>query len=96
MKVEEAWKLSKIRVAVRGLGTSDARYCAQEWGPDQGRTRREAKDSLQFMYKQTRAKVMPVEYAGIYDDWIPWEQQDPITLLGDLVRLSTNRAQLVA
>lgn len=98
MNAATSWSHSTVRIAVRGLGTTDVRYCAAPWDHKQGWTRKEQNHALNYMIQLTGAKECPEPYVGFYDDWAPWQPKDPITLLGDLVRLvrQDDLARLVA
>ena len=95
MKVDKAWKHSTVRIAVRGLGTTDVRYSAMEWAYDQGWTVEAQHHAINYMTQLTGARSCPTAYEKFYTDWIPWQPKDPITLLGDLVR-QEGLARLVA
>lgn len=95
MTVEEAWKFSTARIAVRDLGGPDPRLCAEPWEPSHGESKLDHTSRVNYVYRRTNAKVMPLCYANFHDDWIPWDPKDPITMLGDLVR-QVGRVELVA
>ena len=95
MKIDLAWHRSEVRIAVRGLGTSDVRYASQEWAPDQGWTTKDQLHAINYMTQLTGARACPDAYRAFYADWAPWQPKDPITLLGDLVR-QVDFARLVA
>ena len=86
MKAEVAWARSTGRIAVRSLGGSSPRFCAEDWHHSHGWTAKDRQAAINYLCQLTNARVMPDSYIQFHDDWEPWQPKDPITLLGDLVR----------
>jgi len=87
MTFEQAMKLSTCGIAVRFH--ADGRmlnYCSGA-APPTGISPAVQGHEEGFIRRSYSSKPMPPDYAGIYTDWRPWKGKDPITALGDIVRL---------
>jgi len=85
MTFEQAMKLSTLGIAVRGASGVILNYTF-DWQDRQfAPGAREGEET--WLRREHGAKPMPTVYAGIYADWRPWKGKDPITALGDIVRL---------